>query len=411
MSRINFNTSLLPPGHHDLLPPHSWILEKKRRVVLDTFYAWSYDLVIPPLVEFPQNIQSMFPNQTIETGNMLVLIDPESGKQIGLRSDMTPQTTRIDAYCMDRPINRLSYFGRVVKPHPSSYSNSRSPIQFGAEIFESERRLCSEIEAIELAGHCLEILGVTSPLHLCLGHAGLIAQLINYASLSEQHLADLLPYINAKDKSEIKNYLEKNAVTNDIVTLFTGLTDMYGDAQILTQAKASYASLSPEISQTLQQLELLSHALHKRNKFAISFDLSEHRGASYENGVTFTFYLPQVGCPVLQGGRYVFGDWRSRNRTRTAVGFSGDMHTICDITQENQTTSHAASTTPSKNISIYVPFSMHPAIDKKVAELRAQGRRVVRQPEGCQPMEEARFCDYSLTWDNGCWNLHITNTT
>ena len=43
---------LLPDGMDEVLPPQATRMEELRRALLDLYYRWGYDLVMPPPVEF-----------------------------------------------------------------------------------------------------------------------------------------------------------------------------------------------------------------------------------------------------------------------------------------------------------------------------------------------------------------------
>ena len=49
---------LLPEGIEEILPNQAFQVERLRRVLLDFYHAWGYDLVIPPLAEFTDSLLS-----------------------------------------------------------------------------------------------------------------------------------------------------------------------------------------------------------------------------------------------------------------------------------------------------------------------------------------------------------------
>ena len=59
-----------------------------------------------------------------------------SGRTLGLRADITPQASRIDAHLLNRKgITRLCYTGSVVHTLPTGILKTREPLQIGAEIY------------------------------------------------------------------------------------------------------------------------------------------------------------------------------------------------------------------------------------------------------------------------------------
>src|SRR5216110_2798708 len=132
-------------------------IEALRRLILDLFFKSKFQLVMPPLVEFTDSLLT-------GTGHDLdlrtfKLVDQLSGRMLGLRADITPQVTRIDAHLLNRKgVTRLCYCGSVLHTRPASPGATREPIQIGAEIYgeagvgadvEVQRLLC---DALALAG-------------------------------------------------------------------------------------------------------------------------------------------------------------------------------------------------------------------------------------------------------------------
>ena len=92
---------VLPDYIDDILPAEAERIESLRRRLLDHFRDHGYRLVQPPLVE---HLESLLTG----TGHDLELqtfkvVDPLSGRLLGLRADMTPQVARIDAHLLNEP--------------------------------------------------------------------------------------------------------------------------------------------------------------------------------------------------------------------------------------------------------------------------------------------------------------------
>ena len=50
----NVDRWLLPDGVDEVLPEQAEVVESYRRKLLDLYYRWGYDLVIPPMLEFTE---------------------------------------------------------------------------------------------------------------------------------------------------------------------------------------------------------------------------------------------------------------------------------------------------------------------------------------------------------------------
>jgi ATP phosphoribosyltransferase regulatory subunit len=110
---------ILPEYIEDVLPAEAERIEALRRVVLDHFRANGYRLVQPPLVE---HLDSLLTG----TGRDLELqtfkvVDPLSGRMLGVRADTTPQVARIDAHLLNETgVTRLCYAGSVLRAVPGT---------------------------------------------------------------------------------------------------------------------------------------------------------------------------------------------------------------------------------------------------------------------------------------------------
>src|SRR5687768_10950789 len=101
---------LLPENIADVLPSEARKLEELRRVVLDQFRLYGYELVMPPMLEY---IDSLLTGTGRDMDlRTFKLVDQLSGRTMGLRADMTPQAARIDAHLLNRSsVTRLCYAG------------------------------------------------------------------------------------------------------------------------------------------------------------------------------------------------------------------------------------------------------------------------------------------------------------
>src|SRR5260370_29372327 len=110
---------VLPEYIEDILPPEAEAIEQLRRTLIDHFRDHHYRLVQPPLVE---HLDSLLTG----TGHDLELqtfkvIDPLSGRLLGVRADITPQVARIDAHLLNEAgPTRLCHAGSVLLTAGSS---------------------------------------------------------------------------------------------------------------------------------------------------------------------------------------------------------------------------------------------------------------------------------------------------
>src|SRR5690606_40081313 len=113
------------------------------------YRTYGYELVAPPLVEYLDSLLSSGSSDlALRTCK---LVDQLSGRSLGVRADMTPQVSRIDAHLLNREgVTRLCYCGSVLHARPAGLLSDRELLQIGAEIF-GHAGFEADIEIIALA--------------------------------------------------------------------------------------------------------------------------------------------------------------------------------------------------------------------------------------------------------------------
>ena len=90
---------LLPNQVSDALPAEAWDLEHARRCLIDKAQRWGYEFVVPPMIGF---LESLVVGGSAELhDNTVKFTDSMSGRQLGIRADMTPHIARIDAHSLN----------------------------------------------------------------------------------------------------------------------------------------------------------------------------------------------------------------------------------------------------------------------------------------------------------------------
>ena len=174
---------VLPDYVEDVLPPEAARMEQTRRALLDAFAAAGYALVNPPLIEHLDALLTGT-GQDLEH-NTFKLIDPLSGKILGVRPDITPQVARIDAtYHAESQADaerRYCYAGEVLRTH-ASIGTSRALTQVGAELFGAAT-VEGDVEIVKLMISSAHAAGA-APLLLDCGHVGVFKALAHHYELS-----------------------------------------------------------------------------------------------------------------------------------------------------------------------------------------------------------------------------------
>ena len=120
---------LLPENIADVLPSEARKIEELRRVLLDNFRLYGYELVMPPFLEYIESLLTGA-GQDMDL-RTFKLVDQLSGRTMGVRADMTTQVARIDAHLLNRTsVTRLCYAGSVLHTRPPILHGHKSPRQF-----------------------------------------------------------------------------------------------------------------------------------------------------------------------------------------------------------------------------------------------------------------------------------------
>lgn len=316
---------LLPEYIEDILPVEAEAIERLRRALLDHFRAHEYRLVQPPLIE---HLDSLLTG----TGHDLELqtfkvIDPLSGRQLGLRADITPQVARIDAHLLNEAgVTRLCYAGSVLRTVPTGLSQTREVLQIGAELY-GDANVDADREVLLLLLSSLDAAGVRG-LHLDLGHVGVYRALANGAHIAGNgNDTELFAAMRTKDVPAIDQLTEKfPAAWRDA---FTALPTLYGPAaEVLASARARLPD-TPSIASALSALGLLADAARPHVE-DLHIDLADLRGYHYQTGASFSVFTAGEPNAIGRGERYD-GIGKAFGRARPATGFTLDLRQLAAL--------------------------------------------------------------------------------
>ncbi len=398
---LNKDRWLLPEGIQEVLSPRALTIESKRRALLDLYHSWGYDLVEPPMIDFLDSLLT-------GTGHDLQLMtftltDQISGKLLGVRADMTPQIARIDAHHIktEHP-SRFCYIGQVLKTRFEGFSQSRSPLQVGVELY-GHNGPESDIEVLLLMIETLKSVGLDD-FHIDLGHVGIFRSLARQAGLNKNEEENLFDVLQRKAVTELSELLCKFNITQQQHQQFMALVDLNGDISTIDKARSVLVNddmKHDELQSELDNLEAIAKGLlNQQPDLNLYFDLSELRGYNYHTGVVFAAYLPGYGQEIAKGGRYD-GIGKTFGRSRAATGFSTDLTHLVAISKEMKSvlTSEA----------IFAPVADNAQQAEKlsaaVMKLRQQGKRVIRELPVSNSSADLLNCTHTLSYESDAWQL------
>ncbi|MRX07511.1 ATP phosphoribosyltransferase regulatory subunit [Pseudoduganella sp. FT25W] len=383
---------LLPENIADVLPSEARKIEELRRLMLDNFRLYGYELVMPPLLEY---LESLLTGAGEDTDlRTFKLVDQLSGRMLGLRPDMTTQVARIDAHLLNRTsVTRLCYAGSVLHTRPSGLHATREPLQIGCEMY-GHAGLEADAEIQELALASLALAGFTA-VRLDLTHVGVLRALLDNCPAAKRDQAKLYAALRAKDVPDLQ------ALTQDYAPLvrdaLLALPSLYGDIDVLNKAREVLPDL-PGIAKALAELaELAALAASAIGRAQVAIDLADLRGYQYESGAMFALYVPGLPNAVARGGRYdhvgeAFG------RARPATGFSLDLRELARLLP-----------TAERKHSIRAPWGNAPELKEKIAELRKSGEVVIQSMPGHSHELDEFECDRALVLEEHGSNWILKN--
>lgn len=387
---------LLPDGVQETLPPDAMAVETLRHEILQIFNRWGYDLVMPAMIEYRDSLLTGTAH-SLDT-RTFALVDQLSGKQMGVRSDMTPQVTRIDAHLLaddarHHRVSRLCYCGHLLHAVGDAMTSSRTPLQIGAEIYGSDS-ISADVEVVSLMVATLHAVGLHN-ISIDIGHVGIFRNLVKNTSLDLEQENCLFDMLQRKSIPDLQAYLQDLPLEDRLCEQLCQLAILNGDISVIDKARKLYDDVGDELTAVLDEMYKVVKSLQQKYPDTpINCDLSELRGYSYHTGLVFTAYLPGQGSEIARGGRYddvgeVFGN------ARPATGFSADLlnlYQLCGARGEFEA-------------GILVPDKDDAALAELVQQLRAGGERVVVDLTRGKSSAADQQCDRQAVQLDGAWSI------
>ncbi|GAB1578568.1 ATP phosphoribosyltransferase regulatory subunit [Bordetella petrii] len=378
---------LLPESLADVLPAEARRIEELRRELLDLYRTYGFELVAPPLVEYIDSLLS-------GTGSDLnlrtcKLVDQLSGRTLGVRADMTPQVTRIDAHLLNRPgVTRLCYCGTVLHARPADLLSSRELLQIGAEIY-GHAGFEADLEIISLVLETVAVAGLRQPrLDLC--HPGVVRAILDADPAAAAWAEDIILLLREKDVPGLAELAARaEGMRADTLQALQRLPALYGGPDVIKQARHDLPLL-PGVAAALDALQVIVDSLAGVTP---GVDLADIGGYGYHSGVTFALYAEGWHDALVSGGRYDDVS-RAFGRARPATGFSLDLRKL------------ARGLPPAGPArAVRAPWGQDAALVEAVRRLRRSGEIVVQVLPGHEQSLDEFICDRELALQDGAWTV------
>ena len=306
----------LPEGIDELTGDQANAFESARRDLLDLYQSWGYDIVVPPMIEYADNLVL---NSKSVDDKTFKFLDSVSARMLGVHSDITPQIARIDSKRVNsEEIKRYCYINAILQTKADDFYASRSPIQAGIELY-GFKGIDADIEVIVLMLSSLRLLNISTPT-LSLGNTAIFNALCDSADLNSNDKVALRDIFKRKSIPDLDNFLSQNQIKES--NKFKSLISLDGDEKILDEALEVFKDM-PTIIDAIDDLRKLND-FFKDYDTELMFDLGEVKAYEYHDGIVFAAYGEKYSKAIAQGGRYD-GLSQSFGSPREATGFSFDL--------------------------------------------------------------------------------------
>ncbi len=283
----------------------------------------NYIQIKPSIFEDYDNFKAI--NKRIKTESMVKVV---SDKILVLRPDITTSIIKslIPRWEEDL-ILKLFYHSTVYKN--TGKEGIKEIRQFGCE-YLGEKSIEADKEIVNMSLDILQRFGEKFILEV--GNSNYINGLLSEFKLKEYEENKLKNLILRKNKIEIKSYIKKLHIKEEIKETLLNLFELNGNIEeVLSKAKKLYTN--DLMNKSLKELEEISLIIKESNcKEYINFDLSMIGKFDYYEGIMIKGYYSNVYKEILSGGRYdslteEFG------RRVPAIGFCIDVDGLMEASK------------------------------------------------------------------------------
>lgn len=285
----------IPDGMHDILPDEIALQDHAEAEVLKLFNSWSYQKAVTPTLEYGACIQPVEGE-----GDSFFKFFDRQGHVLVLRPELTTPIARMVSTRMrgeELPL-RLCYAADVFRYSKSPTQEFR---QAGVELIGSESPV-ADAEVVALAVEALRHMEVKD-FQINLGHMGIFTGIMDELGIPLEVKMKYQDALAHKDFVGIERLVEESQLTSRVREILLQLPHLHGKEEMLDQVLEW--SAQPSI---LSAVEALRRVYQYLKDFGVqdyvSLDLGILRGFSYYTGAVFEGYVPGVGFPIVEGGRY-----------------------------------------------------------------------------------------------------------
>lgn len=290
----------IPTGMQDTLPGECAVKRRLEGQLRRLFTLSGYQEVETPILEYydalddttygyrPEHVWKTFDRQA---------------RILAVRPDSTIPAVRLAAGRLrGEPLPlRLCYVQSATKFQSDTLSMLCEDTQAGVELM-GEPSAQADAEVIALAADALRSAGLKDFL-LELGQVEFAEGFLQEAGLSDVQSAAVMDMMERKSSLELQIYLEKLGLGRDVSARIMRLPQLFGDLSVLDEAEKLTAH--PKCRAALKRLKQVVAMLADYGcAQCVSIDLGMAQQQRYYSGIIFRALVPELGQPLLSGGRY-----------------------------------------------------------------------------------------------------------
>jgi ATP phosphoribosyltransferase regulatory subunit len=300
----------------DFLPEEARAQALLGRSLLGSFALHGYELVTLPIFEYAAVLERGL--GSLAEDEILRFIEPETGRVVALRPDMTTQIARLlSARLADLPgPARLCYQGSVLRRRRERARRERQIPQAGVELVGTTGPE-GDLEVLAVAAAAARAAGLDD-FAVDLGHAGIAGALLE--GVPEAAQASIVEALGVRDASVVTRRAERYGVRGASLAALAELSSLHGGEAVWVRAERVLGATPARAC--LEEVKRLWDAVGSAGIAPrLVVDLAETRNLAYYTGAMFQIHAAGPGRAIGSGGRYdgLLGRF---GRARPAAGFS-----------------------------------------------------------------------------------------
>jgi ATP phosphoribosyltransferase regulatory subunit len=286
-------------GAKDFLPREAAMKREFENQTVETFTRWGYREVVTPTFEYLEVIESGAGEGLREE---LFLLQDRDGRLLALRPEMTIPIARIVStkFREFEGVLRLFYNANIFRHALPQMGRYQEFYQLGVELIGASGAR-ADAEVIALAAEVLRKQELD--FKISLSHIGIFNNLLLQSGLSEDSRDSIKQLVLKKDLVGLARMTAELPLSPDFRQVLLEIPVMHGGPEILEGLAAVKGA--PGVEQAVGELsEVYDHLAAYGIQEDVVIDLGILRGFDYYTGIVFEGYSPQLGYPLLGGGRY-----------------------------------------------------------------------------------------------------------